>query len=67
MEQKKLMKRFVVALVKYERPVESVHHAVSLSDGLLRLTPGDRVFIKPNIVFWTQHAPFVKERRIFQT
>src|SRR4030043_1907177 len=56
----KLMKRFRVALVKYERPVDSVHHASRLSDGLLPLTPDARVFIKPNIVFWTQHAPFPK-------
>ncbi|MEW5910746.1 MAG: DUF362 domain-containing protein, partial [Thermodesulfobacteriota bacterium] len=34
--------------------------AVSSSLGLSRLRSGDRVFIKPNIVFWTRYAPFPK-------
>jgi uncharacterized protein (DUF362 family) len=48
-----------VAVVKYEGPVESSRRAVDLSGGLDRLKPGDKVFIKPNIVFFAA-APFPK-------
>lgn len=54
------MNKSVVAIVKYEKPLESVRKAVELSGGLDRLSPGTRVFIKPNIVFWTRAVPFPK-------
>ncbi len=43
-----------VAIVKYEKPIESVAKAISLSGALDKLKAGDRVFIKPNIVFWSR-------------
>ncbi|MDQ7784647.1 MAG: DUF362 domain-containing protein [Desulfomonilaceae bacterium] len=49
-----------VATVLYERPFKSVRKAVELSGGLPRLAPGARVFVKPNIVFWTKAVQFPK-------
>ncbi len=54
------MTRPRVAVVTYERPLESVRKAVELSGGLPRLAPGARVFVKPNIVVWTKAVPFPK-------
>lgn len=50
----------VVAIVTYENPLESVRKAVELSHGLDHLPPNAKVFIKPNIVFWTKDVPFPK-------
>jgi uncharacterized protein (DUF362 family) len=49
-----------VAVVRYDKPRESVRNAVTLSGGLDHLPSGARVFIKPNIVFWTRSAEFPK-------
>ena len=49
-----------VAIVRYTSPIESVREAVALSDGLAHLPRGAKVFIKPNIVFWTKAVPFPK-------
>ncbi len=49
-----------VAIVRYEKPMESVRKAVELSEGLSHLPAGAKVFIKPNIVFWTRAAAFPK-------
>ena len=49
-----------VAIVRYEKPHDSVEKAVALSRGLENLKSGMRVFIKPNIVFWTKSVPFPK-------
>jgi uncharacterized protein (DUF362 family) len=49
-----------VAIVRYQAPGESVRQAVELVGGLPPLKPGARVFIKPNIVFWTRAVPFPK-------
>lgn len=49
-----------VAIVRYEKPRESVRKAVNLCDGLDRLPPGAGVFLKPNIVFWTRSVEFPK-------
>ncbi len=49
-----------VAIVRYEKPLESVRKAVDLSDGLAGLSPGSKVFIKPNVVMWSRKAPFPK-------
>jgi uncharacterized protein (DUF362 family) len=54
------MKKFAVAIGRYEKPLESVRKVVELSGGLDRITAGARVFIKPNIVFWTRVVPFPK-------
>jgi len=49
-----------VSIVRYQAPGESVRQAVELAGGLPSLKPGARVFIKPNIVFWTRAVPFPK-------
>lgn len=54
------MSRSIVAVVRYEKPLISVRKAVELSGGLDRLSSKAKVFIKPNIVFWTKEAPFPK-------
>jgi uncharacterized protein (DUF362 family) len=54
------MMKSVVAIVTYENPLESVRKAVELSHGLDHLPPNAKVFIKPNIVFWTKDVPFPK-------
>ncbi len=50
----------LVSIVKYEKPLESVRKAVELCRGLEHMPRGARVFIKPNIVFWTRFVPFPK-------
>ena len=54
------MGRSLVSIVRYEKPLESVRRAVELCHGLDRLPAGARVFIKPNIVFWTRQVAFPK-------
>lgn len=49
-----------VAIVRYEKPLESVKKAVDLCGGLDRLPSGAKVFVKPNIVLWTRLGPFPK-------
>jgi len=50
----------LVAIVKYRQPYESVRQAVEYANGLAHLPKGIRVFIKPNIVFWTRAVTFPK-------
>lgn len=52
--------RHRVAVVRYKEPLSSVREAVESSGGLDGLPAGARVFIKPNIVFWTKAVPFPK-------
>ena len=54
------MSKNLVAIVRYEKPLESVRQAVELSRGLDHLPSKALVFIKPNIVFWTKVVPFPK-------
>jgi len=54
------MNKSIVAIVNYENPLESVRKAVELSHGLDHLPANAKVFIKPNIVFWTKEVPFPK-------
>lgn len=49
-----------VAIARYRTPLESVRKVVELSGGLDDLSAGARVFIKPNIVFWTRATNFPK-------
>ena len=51
---------FTVAIVRYQSPLESVKQAVDLCYGLAHVIAGNRVFIKPNIVFWTKTTAFPK-------
>ncbi len=54
------MDKSVVAIVRYEKPLDSLRKAVDLCGGMNHLPAGARVFIKPNIVFWTRKVPFPK-------
>jgi uncharacterized protein (DUF362 family) len=54
------MKKYKVAVVRYEKPTESVRKAVEMSGGLEHMPAQARVFIKPNIVFWTRATAFPK-------
>ncbi len=54
------MRKKLVSLVRYAKPYESVRKAVFNCNGFSRLSPGDRVFIKPNIVFWNKNCSFPK-------
>ena len=49
-----------VSILRYETPYESVKKAVELCGGLDHLPPKAKVFIKPNIVFWTKACEFPK-------
>ena len=54
------MQKSTVAIVSYEKPLASVRRAVTLAGGLAPLSSAARVFIKPNIVFWTKATDFPK-------
>ena len=54
------MSKSLVAIVRYDKPLESVRKAVELSRGLDHLPSKAKVFIKPNIVFWTRAVTFPK-------
>ena len=54
------MSKSTVSIVRYEKPRESVRRAVDLCRGLDHLPAGAKVFIKPNIVFWTRAVNFPK-------
>jgi len=54
------MKKHTVSIVRYEKPFESVQRAVSLCSGLNNMPAGAKVFVKPNIVFWTRSTAFPK-------
>jgi len=54
------MNTSIVAVVRYEKPGDSVRRAVEMSDGFADLPANARVFVKPNIVFWTKAVPFPK-------
>jgi uncharacterized protein (DUF362 family) len=41
-----------VAVVKYEKPAESLKTAIHLADGFAKLKKSDRVVIKPNALTW---------------
>lgn len=54
------MSKSIVAIVRYKNPLDSVREAVELSRGLEHLPPNPKVFIKPNIAYWTRAVPFPK-------
>ncbi|MCF8109932.1 MAG: DUF362 domain-containing protein [Desulfobacteraceae bacterium] len=54
------MEKYKVSVVRYEKAYESVKKAVELCGGLDHLPDKARVFIKPNIVFWTRACKFPK-------
>ncbi len=54
------MNQHRVSIVRYQAPGDSVRRAVDLAGGLPALPSGAKVFIKPNIVYWTRAVPFPK-------
>jgi uncharacterized protein (DUF362 family) len=54
------MNKHLVAVGKYEKPLESVQHIIQMSNGQALFKKGLRVCIKPNIVFWSQTVDFPK-------
>jgi uncharacterized protein (DUF362 family) len=54
------MSKHLVSIVAYEKPQESVRKAVEMVNGLDHLPAGAKVFIKPNIVFWSSKVEFPK-------
>ena len=54
------MARHTVAITRYREPLESVRKAIELSGSFDALKPGGKVFIKPNIVVWTEKTVFPK-------
>jgi uncharacterized protein (DUF362 family) len=54
------MGEHLVSIVRYEKPYASVQKAVFSCGGLEKLPPRARVYIKPNIVFWTRACAFPK-------
>ncbi len=49
-----------VSVVKFNENSESIKEAVEKCDGFSELRPDDKVFIKPNLVFWDRVYPFPK-------
>ena len=54
------MNKHRVSIVRYEKPYESVKNAIDLCGGLDLLPANAKVFIKPNIVFWSMACEFPK-------
>ena len=54
------MKQHLVAIVKYKKPLASVREAVKRCEGLDHLPVKAKVFVKPNIVFWSRVVNFPK-------
>ncbi|MDP7112168.1 MAG: DUF362 domain-containing protein [Myxococcota bacterium] len=50
----------VVGLARYTTPRTSVRQVIELAGGLGRIRPSERVFVKPNLVYWSRGAPFPK-------
>jgi len=54
------MDQHKVSIVRYAQPLASVRQAVELCGGLERVGAGAKVFLKPNIVFWSRTTRFPK-------
>jgi uncharacterized protein (DUF362 family) len=54
------MKEYLVSVVRYRGPYESVKRAVELCGGFDAIPRGAKVFVKPNIVNWTRFTNFPK-------
>jgi len=49
-----------VAVVKYEKPLESLTKAVDLVRGIENVSPSSKVFLKPNLCVWHEKVNFPK-------
>lgn len=54
------MEKHVVGISQYIAPVDSVREVVKLAGGLSKVPKTAKVFIKPNIVFWSKSVSFPK-------
>jgi uncharacterized protein (DUF362 family) len=54
------MSKHPVSIVVYDKPLEPVRQALELCGGLERIPASAKVFLKPNIVFWTSQTAFPK-------
>jgi thiamine pyrophosphate-dependent acetolactate synthase large subunit-like protein/uncharacterized protein (DUF362 family) len=54
------MSKAIVSIVRYDKPLDSVRKAVDWCNGLDHLPSKAKVFIKPNIVWWTLEATLPK-------
>jgi uncharacterized protein (DUF362 family) len=54
------MTKYQVAIAGYRKPYDSVRDVVKMCGGFDRLSARSKVFIKPNIVFWTKACTFPK-------
>jgi uncharacterized protein (DUF362 family) len=50
----------VVGVARYDTPVDSVREVVEFAGGLDQIPKSSRIFIKPNIVFWSRSVSFPK-------
>ncbi len=50
----------VVGVARYDAPVDSVREVIELAGGLDQIAKSSRIFIKPNIVFWSRSVSFPK-------
>ena len=54
------MNHYPVTVTRYQSPFESVRQSIASCGGLQHMPPRAKVFIKPNIVFWTKATDFPK-------
>ncbi len=54
------MDKHKASIVRYTEPLASVRRVVELCGGLERVGAGAKVFLKPNIVFWSRTTRFPK-------
>ncbi|MFX1294131.1 MAG: DUF362 domain-containing protein [Promethearchaeota archaeon] len=47
------MNKYRVAIVRYRNKIKSVSKAIELSDAFKNLSGNEKVFLKPNIVYWS--------------
>ena len=54
------MSKYKVAITRYKKDENSVRSAIELSDAVKNIKSSTKVFLKPNIVFWTKETNFPK-------
>ncbi|MFX0042508.1 MAG: DUF362 domain-containing protein [Candidatus Hodarchaeota archaeon] len=54
------MNKYRVSIVKYRKKIKSVQRAIELSDAFQSLSGNERIFLKPNIVYWSTIPDFPK-------
>ena len=54
------MSKYKVAITRYKKNENSIRSAIELSDAFQKINSSTKIFIKPNIVFWTKETNFPK-------